>query len=65
MSAIDLMVESAPPGVDSLLWPRWVDTYSRLLMGDGYSVVVVMVVFVRFAACLCWVLSVGHGGRLG
>jgi hypothetical protein len=65
MSAIDLMEESAPPGVVSLVWPHWVDTYSRLLTGDGYSVVVVMVVFVCFAACLCWLLSVGHGGRLG
>jgi hypothetical protein len=39
---------------------------SRLLTCYGYSVVVVMVVIVRFTACsLCWLLSVGHVGRLG
>ena len=63
MSAFILLEESAPPGVVSLLWPCWVDTYSRLLTSYGYSVMVVMIVFVRFTACsLCWLLSVGRVG---
>ena len=46
-----LLGESAPPVVVSLLWPYWVDTYSHLLTGYGYSILVVMVVLIRSTAC--------------